>query len=115
MGQKNEEITFEYIYPDFYNPIYVNGLEGGITCQKELIVHFFLERPPLPSSVTCEINPEGRPVREVSTLPKDLERKMVRYVRPSIILSPEQAKAFYLWLGRQIEELDSIENPSTVD
>jgi hypothetical protein len=40
---------------------------------------------------------------------------MVRYVRPSIILSPEQAKAFYLWLGRQIEELDSIENPSTVD
>ncbi len=53
------EIKFKYVFSYNYNPVYVNGAHGGISPRGELVVNFYLERPPLPNSIAHEINQNG--------------------------------------------------------
>lgn len=103
----NRQIEFKYVFSEDYNPIYCNGAYGGVATQGEIIVNFYLERMPLPKSLTHEINPDGSLSGVVETDPSDLGSKVIRYVNSGIILNEASAKSIYEWLGRQICELES--------
>lgn len=103
----NHQIKFKYVFSEDYNPVYCNGAYGGVATQGEIIANFYLERMPLPKSLTHEINPDGSLSGVVETDPDDLGTKVIRYVTSGIILNEASAKSIYEWLGRQICELES--------
>jgi len=105
MGDK-KQIKFKYIFQEDYNPIYINGLFGGITPRGEIVVNFFLERHGLPTSQIHEISENGFIGGEIDREPKDHRDSMVRYVEQGIILNIQNAKALNKWLEGHIAKLE---------
>jgi hypothetical protein len=113
MSAKKPEITFKYIFNYGYNPTYVNGAQGGFSPRGEMVIHFYLERQPLPQAISHEITPEGVVGREVGVEPEGLNSSMVRFVDTGVVMSYENAKMFHLWMGdklREIEEMHKARN-----
>lgn len=103
----DNKITFKYKYPDDYNPQYINGAQGGVNVQGEIVANFYFERLPLPNSITQEIDNEGVPGNVVATNPKDLPDSILRYVQSGVVMNLEVAKQVYAWLGKHIELLEN--------
>jgi hypothetical protein len=113
MNAKKPELVFKYIFNYGYNPTYVNGAQGGFSPRGEMVIHFYLERQPLPESISHEITPEGAIGREVSVEPEGLTGSMVRFIDTGVVMSYENAKVFHAWLGdklREMEELHKMRN-----
>jgi hypothetical protein len=109
MSKLEPSITFKYIFKYDYNPIYVNGAQGGISPRGEIIANFYLERPPLPNEITHAINPDGSIGTEVVAVdPEDLNSSIVRYITNGVVLNYQNAKALHSWLGEQIEALEGM-------
>ena len=109
MSQKKPELKFKYVFSSDYNPVYVNGAHGGVTPRGELIVNFYLERQPLPDSITHEIAPNGTIGPEVAAAPADLGSSLVRAVSSGVVLSHQTAKDVHYWLGEKIKEMEAIQ------
>ena len=99
-------IKFRYIFPENYNPTYCNGVYGGISPSGDIITNFFLERMPIPNSMTSSINEDGTLSGTISTDPEDLENTLIRYISSGIILNENSARSIYEWLGNQLQELE---------
>jgi len=113
MNDKKPGITFKYIFNYGYNPSYVNGAQGGFSPRGEMVIHFYLERQPLPESISHEITPEGAIGREIGVEPEDLSGSMVRFIDTGVVMSYENARIFHAWLGdklREVEELHKMRN-----
>jgi hypothetical protein len=108
MSSKKPELTFKYVFNYGYNPSYVNGAQGGFSPRGEMVINFYLERQPLPDSITHEITPEGAIGRETEVEPKDLASSMVRFVDTGVVMSYENARVFHSWLGDKLRELEEI-------
>lgn len=108
MSQKRE-VTFKYVFNYNYNPTYVNGAQGGVSPRGELVIHFYLERPPLPESITHEITPQGGIGRETAVEPTDLSQSIVRFIDTGVVMNYESAKMFHLWLGEKLKEAETIQ------
>jgi hypothetical protein len=107
MSKQDPSITFKYIFKYDYNPVYVNGAQGGISPRGEIIANFYLERPPLPNEITHALNPDGSIGTEVVAVdPEDLNSSIVRYITNGIVLNYQNSKALHSWLGEQIEALE---------
>ncbi|HET6421432.1 MAG TPA: hypothetical protein VFG19_14850 [Geobacteraceae bacterium] len=109
MSKDKPQITFKYIFTYDYNPKYVNGAHGGVSPRGELVVNFYLERPPLPNAVSHEINPNGTIGPEAAVDPEDLNSSLVRYVSSGVVLSLQTARDLHSWLGEKIRELEALE------
>ncbi len=107
-------IKFRYIFPEDYNPIYCNGVYGGISPSGDIIANFFLERMPIPNSMTNDVNEDGTLSGVVSVDPADLDNILIRNISSGIILNKNSAKSIYEWLGRQIEEIENREKVNDV-
>lgn len=103
----DNKVTFKYKYPDDYNPQYINGAQGGVNVQGEIVANFYFERLPLPNSVTHEINNDGLPGNVVATKPEDLPYSVLRYVQSGVVMNLEVAKQIHSWLGKHIELLEN--------
>lgn len=110
MSDKKNELKFKYIFDDSYNPVYVNGAHGGVTPRGELVVNFYLERQPLPKSISHEIAANGSIGRESAVEPTDLPRSFVRFISSGVVLSHQTAKEIHFWLGEKLKEMEAIEN-----
>lgn len=106
---KKPELTFKYIFNYAYNPVYVNGAHGGISPRGELVMNFYLERPPLPEEIKHAINPNGTIGDITSEEPHDLSSSMVRYIDNGVILNYESARNIHYWIGERLKEMESIE------
>jgi hypothetical protein len=106
MEEKKDYIEFKYIFPDDYNPKYVNGVYGGVNVQGEIIVSFYLERNGLPLSQTHSITKEGTLGPAIERKPEDVKR--VRFIQNGIVLNLENAKIIHKWLGEKIEKLEEL-------
>ena len=106
---KKPELTFKYIYNYSYNPVYVNGAHGGLSPRGELVMNFYLERPPLPEEIRHEINQNGTIGNVTGEEPKDLNSSMVRFIDNGVILNFESARNLYFWLGERLQEMESVE------
>jgi hypothetical protein len=108
MSHKKPEITFKYVFNYGYNPTYVNGAQGGFSPRGEMVINFYLERQPLPESITHEITPQGAIGRETAVEPEDLASSMVRFIDTGVVMSYENAKVFHAWLGDKLREMEEL-------
>ena len=109
MSKHDQTITFKYIFKYDYNPVYVNGAQGGITPHGEIIANFYLERPPLPNQLTHATNHDGSISTEVKTVkPDDLNSSLIRYIENGIVLNYQNAKNLHNWLGENIAVLERV-------
>jgi len=109
MSNKKPEMTFKYIFTYDYNPVYVNGAHGGISPRGELVMNFYLERPPLPNAITHEITPAGGIGPESNVEPADLGRSLVRQVTNGVVLNYQTARELHYWLGEQLKAMEAME------
>jgi hypothetical protein len=109
VAKKNPEVTFKYIFNYSYNPVYINGAHGGISPRGDLVMNFYLERPPLPSEITHEINANGTIGSVTGEQPNHLNTTLVRYVDNGIVLNYETARTLHYWMGERLKELESLE------
>ena len=109
MSNKKPEVTFKYIFNYAYNPTYVNGAHGGLTPRGELVMNFYLERPPLPQEITHELDANGMIGNVVSEEPSGLKNSMVRYIDNGVVLNFESARTLHFWLGERLKEMESLE------
>lgn len=99
----DNQIKIKYKYADDYNPQYVNGAQGGINVQGEIVANFYFDRVPMPNSITQEVTKEGVLINNiVATEPEDLTKSVLRYVQSGIVMNLEVAKQIHDWLGNQI-------------
>jgi len=113
MSSNKPELTFKYVFNYGYNPSYVNGAQGGFSPRGEMVINFYLERQPLPDSITHEITPEGAIGRETGVEPKDLANSMVRFIDTGVVMSYENARVFHSWMGDKLRELEEIHKAQT--
>ena len=113
MSQKKPEITFKYVFNYGFNPSYVNGAQGGFSPRGEMVINFYLERQPLPESISHEITPEGAIGKETAVVPKDLAQSMVRYIDSGVVMSYENARVFHAWLGDKLREVEELNKART--
>jgi hypothetical protein len=108
MSSKKPELTFKYIFNYGFNPSYVNGAQGGFSPRGEMVINFYLERQPLPESITHEITAEGAIGRETKMEPEDLSKSMVRFIDTGVVMNYENAKVFHAWLGDKLREAEEM-------
>jgi hypothetical protein len=109
MPNKKPEMKFKYVFTYDYNPVYVNGAHGGVSPRGELVMNFYLERPPLPNSITHEITPAGGIGAETDAEPSDLGRSLVRQVTNGVVLNYQTARELHYWLGEKVKEMEAME------
>ncbi|RNC70415.1 MAG: hypothetical protein ED859_06310 [Desulfuromonadales bacterium] len=103
------QVTFKYIFTYDYNPVYVNGAHGGVSPRGDLVINFYLERPPLPNEITHEINPNGTVGAETAVQPEDFAQSLVRFVPAGVVLNHQTARELHHWMGEKVREMDAIE------
>jgi hypothetical protein len=108
MSIGKQALTFKYIYNYAYNPTYVNGAQGGFSPRGELVMHFYLERQPLPDAISHEITPDGTIGRELRVEPDDLNSSIVRFIETGVVMNYENARAFHTWLGEKLREAEEM-------
>lgn len=109
MSDKKNELKFKYIFDGNYNPVYVNGAHGGVTPRGELVINFYLERQPLPNSISHELAANGSIGGESAVEPGDLHRSFVRYISSGVVLNRQTAQEIHFWLGEKLKELEAVE------
>lgn len=108
---ERKSVTFKYKFAEDYNPVYVNGAQGGINPSGEIVANFYLERLPLPNKQEFGISENGTlSGNPVSNDPEDLGHSMVRMVQSGVIMNLATAEAIHSWLGQQIDTVKSIQN-----
>ena len=113
MSNKKPEIIFKYVFNYNYNPTYVNGAQGGFSPRGEMVINFYLERQPLPDSISHEITPAGAIGRETAVEPEDLPSSMVRFIDTGVVMSYENAKVFHAWMGEKLREVEELHKART--
>lgn len=109
MSDKKPEMTFKYIFTYDYSPVYVNGAHGGVSPRGELVMNFYLERQPLPNSITHEITQTGTIGPETDVDPSDLGRSLVRQVINGVVVNYNTARELHFWLGEKLKEMEALE------
>ena len=104
-----QSLKFKYIFSDDYNPVYVNGAQGGVNPQGEIVANFYLERLALPNSQTQVVTPTGVLGEVIDTDPKDLNQSFVRFVKSGIVMNLQSAKGIHAWLGSLIEQCEKVQ------
>lgn len=102
-----QSLKFKYIFSDDYNPVYVNGAQGGVNPQGEIVANFYLERLALPNSQTQVVTPEGKLGGVIKSDPEDLNQSFVRFIKNGIIMNLQSAKSIHTWLGGLIEQCEN--------
>ena len=109
-----EEITFKYIFAKDYNPKFITGAYGGITPNGHIVVNFFFERHPLPTTQTNKVV-EGKLTEIINEEPEDLRTSMIRFIDTGITIDLKGAKAVNKFLSEHINTLEEMFNKNRID
>ena len=109
---KATKVKFRYIFPDDYNPVYVNGTYGGITSRGEIAMNFYLERQALPYEVVHKLSDKGEIKEQISREPEESEDTVtaVRFISTGVVLSYDTAVVIRDWLSGKISDVEKILN-----
>lgn len=106
MAQKTIKVKYEY--SEDYNPVYVNGLHGGITGLGEIVMNFFMERHAVPRTEVYALDDNKNLVMPpTSTEPTDYNESILRYVETGVIMSYPVAVEIHAWLDRHIKTIET--------
>jgi hypothetical protein len=103
------KVIFKYLFAEDYNPVYVNGAHGGVSPRGEVVVHFYLERPGVPVSITHDVTADGAIGSEIDVVPGDFNQTLYRAVESGVVMNYDSARTFHHWLGERLKELESIQ------
>ena len=103
-----DKIKCKYIFKDDFNPKYINGAQGGINPQGEVVINFYLERSALPVSQTYGIEDGKLSAQEIESEPSDLQNSFVRVIENGIVMNYQTAKEIHKWLGNHIAILEEL-------
>lgn len=109
MSNNKPEMTFKYVFTYDYSPTYVNGAHGGLSPRGELVMNFYLERQPLPNSISHQITSAGTIGPETAVEPEDLGRSLVRHVTTGVVLNYQTARELHYWLGEQLKQMEAMD------
>jgi len=106
---KSTKVKCKYVFDEDYNTKYVNGAQGGVNVQGEIIINFYLERHALPKSQTFKIDEIGAVQEELpeEAEPIDLNQSFIRYIQNGVIMNYAVAKQIHIWLGKHLETLEN--------
>ncbi len=107
-----DKVKCKYIFKDDFNPLYVNGAQGGINSQGEIVINFYLERNALPISQTYGIEDGKIGGEEIESEPSDLKKSFVRVIENGVVMNYQTAKEIHKWLGSHLEKLEELSNPT---
>jgi len=109
MGGQNKlrKIAVKYKESGGVPSFYVNGVYGGISPKGEIVMKFFREQIPLPESADIYVDEDGRFVKEDNKFGGE-KIDVVREILVEIVLQPEHAKPFALWLQSKLEEYERL-------
>ncbi len=100
------EVRFKYYFDSDYDPEYVNGAYGGQTPNGELVIHFYMDRFPIPYEVTQGLTEDGLLDEENIRVKPDLdEAKIRRKVKTGVLMSRDTAINIYHWLELRLKEM----------
>lgn len=106
------QIKCKYIFDNDYNPKYINGAQGGVNPQGEIIINFYFERNALPNSQTYQIEDSKIASKEIDVEPSDLNNSFVRVVENGVVMNYQTAKEIHKWLGDHLKNLENLEQNS---
>jgi hypothetical protein len=106
MDDKTDKITFKFIFPEDYNPVFANGVHGEITPRGEIIMHFVQERRPIPKSITHSVGEDGRLGPETHRKPESVQSLVIKYVTTGVTLSYTEARSVHAWLGNMLDHFE---------
>ena len=103
MGEALSKVRFKYVFDADYNPNYANGAYGGATPNKDIVMHFYNERPALPTETIVAFDSDGN-----SSILKDTpeDPTIIRYIVSGITMNLSAAKQLYNWLGNIISSVE---------
>jgi hypothetical protein len=99
------EVTFKYIVPEGYTPLYANGTYGGINVKGEIEMHFVYDRRPFPKTTTHAV--EGIFVPGVPLRKSGEEKVTLRCIQTGVVMSIDTAKSLRSWLDEKIKFIES--------
>ena len=108
----SQKIKVDYTKGTSFRVMHSDGAFGGITPQGDIIVSFYHERHPLPTSMTYEVNPEGAIGKEVRAERMSEARNMVRELEAAVHLKPEVAKSLAEWLLEKVKLAEKLRDRS---
>jgi hypothetical protein len=107
---KPDKVKFLYKYAPDYNPVYVNGAEGGFSPKGEFMLHFYLERQALLKSYTMSNKDEDWGA-EIRNERDPIDTQFVRYVETGIVINIEFAQRLHELLGEALKKYAPDSNP----
>ena len=102
---EDNKFRFKYLFDKRYDPDYVNGFYGGINPSGELVMHFYLERLPLPYEKELTFSEDGSTCESSVVSPQDY--KFIRSVRNGVVMNQETARALLNWLQDVVTEMEA--------
>jgi len=108
-----KKVRFIYHVPDGYEPVYVNGVHGGVTPRGDLVCNFFLEHQELPEEEQVEVQ-DGELKAETATFKRRItcapsERVFVRDVRVGVIIPLHQVESIARWMLDKLKDYQSLQ------
>lgn len=103
MGEPLSKVKFKYVFTDDYNPSYANGAYGGATPNKDIVMHFYNERPALPRETIVGFDSNGNS-QVLKDTPED--PTIIRYIVSGVTMNLSAAKQLYAWLGNIISSVE---------
>ncbi|MBN1276886.1 MAG: hypothetical protein JXA35_05285 [Deltaproteobacteria bacterium] len=100
--KKKDNFVFKYVYSDGLKDCYVNGAWGGVTPRKEIHMHLYSERHPIPKSVTHRIDKDGSPENTGEIF---VGGDVVRLIQASVVMNVDTAVALRDFLTKMIDTI----------
>jgi hypothetical protein len=98
-------VKFEQFESNNFRVVHADGAFGGPTPSGLLYAVFFSQTPPIPKEVAYEVKDDGNLGDEISS-GRSSSSAIQRRIEVGVLMDLNTAKAFYQWLGQQIEQLE---------
>ena len=102
--ETQRKIDFHYLKPPDYRTFHADGVIGGVTPSGGLSISFYVERLPIPQTITNTVAVDGKLMEEASRTTKN---GVIRELDCGIILTYEASKALQDWLSTNIQLLEA--------
>ena len=101
MNEKtNKGFRVKYKFKDDYTPLYVNGVYGGYSPQREFVLHFYQERWPIPNEQ--KLDEKLHEIKE-EVVPSDFNNIIIRTMQSGLIMNREMIISLRDFLNEFLE------------
>jgi len=104
---------FDFIKSALFRVVHADGVFGGMTPRGGILLNFYNERFPIPTSVLHQITSSGEIGDEIRS-EREGRKGIVREVEIGVQLDLAVAKAFVAWLQQKINDAEQHKSSTTI-